>query len=67
MVEGEELEADWSGHTEDKYDFEKTFVADLTTYSRAFIEVSAKNNAHIALSEEKSKHSKMYEICFGDR
>ena len=39
VIEDQELDADWSGHTEDVYDFERTVVGDIREYGRAFIEV----------------------------
>ena len=66
VVDGQETEPDWSGHTDDKFDLEATSVGDISKYKRAFIEVKATNNAYIALSEAESNDSRMYQICFGD-
>merc|ERR1711862_897468 len=55
-----------SGQTLGQYDFEAGSVGEITKYGRAFIEVKATKNAHIALAETTSNDSRRYEICFGD-
>ena len=65
VIDGMDTQSDWAGSTETEFNFEKSVVGDISSYTRAVIEVSASNNAHIALAEYVSNDSLMYEICFG--
>ena len=65
-IDGQDLNSDYSGHTTGEYDFEAQPVGQIADHRRAFIEVKATKNAHIALAETASNDSRMYEICFGD-
>ena len=54
IVDGKVIHSDWRGYTSEEFNYENSVVGDVRLYSSVLIEVTAQNNACIALAETMS-------------
>ena len=62
---GEYVTVEWTGQTQDHYDYSRNVVGPIGDAKMARFTVSANNDAHIALGENSQHNCKKYEIVIG--